>query len=59
MKTFEIEFTGRKLNSIGIFYPIKTTLEATDLHSALLKLYETYDHISNPIIKEVKNESNE
>jgi len=58
MKKYWIRFTGRIATSIGITYPIQEIVEANDPDAALLKLYETYDHISNPDIEEIENESN-
>lgn len=46
MKVFSIEFIGRTKGSIGIMYPIKEEVIAEDFDSAILKLYEKYDHIS-------------
>lgn len=53
MKTFTIYFIGRKIYAIGIRYQIKETVQAPDIESAKLKLYEKYEHISILDIKEV------
>ena len=40
------KFTGRKVNAIGIFYPIVTYCYGDNEEAARLDLYERYDHIS-------------
>lgn len=46
MKKFTFSFTGRQSGAIGIFYKIRDTYEAKDIHEALSCLYEDYEHIS-------------
>ena len=46
MKEFSIAFIGRTKGNIGIMYPIREIVTAEDIDSAILKLYEKYDHIS-------------
>ena len=50
MKKFKVSFTGRKSGAIGITYKISETIEASNnakKEDLLLKLYNTYEHISN------------
>ena len=47
MKTFKISFTGRKNGAIGIFYRITEKVKAESKESAINKLYEKYEHITN------------
>jgi len=47
---YDAEFTGRKLNAIGSFYPIQTTIEADDPEAAWLALYERFEHIRGLIL---------
>jgi hypothetical protein len=44
---YMIRFSGRKKGAIGIFYSIAQEVEADDVPSAVLKLYDTYDHIQD------------
>jgi hypothetical protein len=52
-KLYEVSFTGRKKDAIGIFYPITDTVEAENEADAKLKLYDKYDHVFKPVFKEV------
>lgn len=45
MKKYKISFTGREINAIGKFYSYSKTVQADDLDSAVLRLYDTHDHI--------------
>lgn len=45
---YRIKFSGRKIGAIGIFYPVALDIEADDPTDALLKAYETHEHIHNP-----------
>ncbi len=45
MKTFKFSFTGRQARAIGIFYAIKATYRANDIHHAVSLLYKDYEHI--------------
>lgn len=55
MKKFQIKFIGRTKGAIGIVYPIVVTVEAEDKQQALLKLYDSYEHIQGPsLITEVE-----
>lgn len=52
-------FTGRKINSIGITYPIETEIEAESEEKIPITLYETYEHILNLKIQVKKEQFNE
>ncbi len=54
-KCFSILFTGRKVGAIGIFQEIESQVFATDEKAALLALYERFEHISKPQVKEWKS----
>ena len=45
MYKFTIEFHGRTLGAIGIFYTIRDSVEAETKEKAILKLYDKYEHI--------------
>lgn len=53
MKTFEIHFTGRRLGAIGVFYPIHAEVFAEDDVGALAALYERFEHVQYPQVKEI------
>lgn len=55
MKTYSIRFTGRKFGAIGAFEPIETQVFAPDPEAALLSLYDTWDHIQQPEVKEIQS----
>ena len=45
-KTYEVSWKrGRKVGAIGIFYPGSVTVAAETPEAALLKAYETYEHL--------------
>jgi hypothetical protein len=44
---FKIKFNGRKIDAIGITYPITEEVEADSAPEAREKLYEKYDTITN------------
>ena len=46
MKTFTIQFSGRKAGAIGIFGNFEETVEANNKDEAILKLYDVYEHIT-------------
>lgn len=50
MNCYEISFKGREVGSIGIMQDYKVQLVAKDEKDALLKLYGTHEHISQPKI---------
>lgn len=45
MKTFLIKFNGRKKGALGAFSNFIETVTAPNKQSAILKLYEKYEHI--------------
>lgn len=45
MKTYRITFSGRKIGAIGTFSTYRDTVEAENEEAAILKLYDTYEHI--------------
>jgi hypothetical protein len=53
IKCYNIRFTGRLKGAIGKFYPIEAQRFANNPEEAKLLLYDTYDHIQLPEIKEV------
>lgn len=46
MKIFFFEFMGRELGAIGILYNYCREIKASSYNEAVLKLYETHEHIS-------------
>ena len=46
MPKFRIQFIGRERGAIGIRYATEKTVEAPDADAAVLKLYDTHEHIS-------------
>ena len=45
-KTYEVSWKrGRKVGAIGIFYPGSVTVAAETPEAALLKAYETHEHL--------------
>lgn len=53
MKTFECYFTGRKVGAIGAFCEFIVTVEAENEDAARLKLYDTHEHISKLMIRDI------
>jgi hypothetical protein len=53
-RTYRCDFTGRLSGAIGIFYKIRATVCATDPEAARLKLYDTYEHITDCTCVEVQ-----
>ena len=45
-KTYNVSWkSGRKVGAIGIFYPGGVTVAAETPEEAILKAYETHDHL--------------
>ena len=45
-KTYDVSWkSGRKAGAIGIFYPDSVTVAAETPEEALLKAYETHEHL--------------
>jgi len=42
---YKAKFNGRKINAVGIFYDIETTVDGDNEEQARLNLYERFDHI--------------
>ena len=42
---FRLDFTGRRIGAIGIFYRITLIVEASNPEGAAWKAYETHEHI--------------
>ncbi len=53
MKHYTAKFTGRKRDSIGIFYPITCTVSGDDPATARLNLYDRFEHILNLELTEI------
>jgi hypothetical protein len=45
-KKFKIEFNGRPRGAIGVNWDHQVEVEASDKDAAVLKLYESYDHVT-------------
>jgi len=57
MKKYNICFKGREVGSIGILYWYDVTVEANSEDEALLKLYDTHEHIAQQtIVKKTEQE---
>ena len=54
MKTYTVRFYGRTKGAIGICYPITEKVKAESPEQAFLKLYDKYENVHLPKIKEVK-----
>ena len=53
MTKYQASFNGRKVNAQGITSNFMTEVEANSRQQAELKLYDTYEHISNLELKAV------
>ena len=53
LKTYSIQATGRRIGAIGSFYEFETYRFATDPDQALLNIYDKWEHVSNPVVKEI------
>ncbi len=54
MKKFRCSFVGRLIGSQGVCYQIICFIEAETIEQANLKLYNTYEHITQFRASEVK-----
>lgn len=54
MKTYQIVFTGRRKDAIGITYTISAIRSAESPELAIASLYDDYEHISTPRVTEYK-----
>lgn len=57
MKTYQIVFTGRRKDAIGITYTISAIRSAESPELALQSLYSDYEHIYMPKVTEWKGET--
>lgn len=57
MKTYQIVFSGRRKDAIGISYTISALRSAESPELALQSLYSDYEHIHTPKITEWKGET--
>lgn len=46
MNKFSFSFTGRQVNAKGYFHHCEKTVVAKNYDEAVLKLYDTHEHIS-------------
>ena len=46
MKEYKFQFEGRQVGAIGTFSGFAKTVESDSLENAILKLYDTHEHIS-------------
>jgi hypothetical protein len=53
---FKITFTGKTLHAIGAFYQYSEIVEAGTKEAALLRLYDKYEHIHNPIFEDARGQ---
>lgn len=44
---------GRKVGAIGVFYPDSVVVEAENKDAALLKAYDTHDHLMFVEVEEI------
>lgn len=51
MPKYRITFSGRNKGAIGVFHFIETEVEAADIPSAVLALYDRFDHVHGPKIR--------
>jgi hypothetical protein len=54
IKKYRVHFTGRLKGAIGAFSTYVRTIEATSEYNALIKLYDEFDSVNQPDVKEVK-----
>lgn len=50
---YDISFNGREVGAIGIMYRCYVRVEADDAKAALLKVYDTHEHLSDVSIRVV------
>lgn len=54
MTTYRIEFSGRTKGAIGVFSSYTETVEADSKESAILKLYDAYEHVHGPVVTQLE-----
>ena len=47
MRTYECQFYGREAGALGVLYWITVTVEAASIDDARLKLYDSWEHITD------------
>ncbi|MDO8611131.1 MAG: hypothetical protein Q7R95_11450 [bacterium] len=52
---YKIKFTGRRFNALGVFSQFEEIIEAETVKSAQMKLYDSFEHISNATIQMLPN----
>jgi len=55
MKTYEMQFTGRKVGAIGKCYKIRAQVFADSQKKAVEKLYDRFEHITDATAKEISS----
>ncbi len=55
LKTYEVRFTGRRKGAIGKFYEIEAQRFALTPEQAIENLYDEWEHIHQPQVKEIKS----
>lgn len=58
MKRYLIQFIGKKKGAIGIRYMIHAERNAEDADKAVLALYDEFEHIHDPLVREVDDAGN-
>tara|TARA_R110002020_G_scaffold18907_1_gene65280 strand:+ start:567 stop:749 length:183 start_codon:yes stop_codon:yes gene_type:complete len=59
MKTYNVSWkSGRRVGAIGVFYPDSVDVVAETPEEALLKAYETHEHLTMVTVEE-KNKNDE
>ena len=54
-RLYHIEFYGRECNAIGITYKCRLAVRAWSEEEAIMKLYETHEHIHDARIVEIND----
>jgi hypothetical protein len=57
MNIYEVSFTGRPIDSIGVFRNCTVEVSAEDEKHAVKKVYETHDHLMFIKVKQVGDET--
>lgn len=53
MKTYKVMFYGRTAGALGVCYWIEDIIEAPNMESIRLALYDKYEHITNLSAEEI------
>lgn len=54
---YRVTFTGRKVGAIGIFQAFTVEVEANNAKDALMKVYDTHEHVRSAIIRVIPQET--